>query len=102
MINRELFRKVYDQITAHPETHDQDEFESSCGTTRCVAGWALHFYNPNQDIRQTAFEINDSVHGGPGNAARKILGLSEHQAGRLFYEVSDKEAVEIVKKCAGR
>lgn len=43
MINVELARKVRDQIADHPETYDQSTWamETDCGTTYCVAGWAL-------------------------------------------------------------
>lgn len=42
---KELRAKVLAQITSEPDTHDQYVWETvtSCGTSRCVAGWALHF-----------------------------------------------------------
>lgn len=36
-----LRRAVHEQISIHPETHDQSNWHSSCGTTHCVAGWAV-------------------------------------------------------------
>lgn len=32
--------RILEQIVAHPETHDQYTWHSSCGTKHCVAGWA--------------------------------------------------------------
>jgi hypothetical protein len=37
-MNRENYRKVLDQIEAHPETWNQSFWH--CGTTHCFAGWA--------------------------------------------------------------
>jgi len=54
MPNTDLFRKIHDQITTHPESHDQGDWESPCGTTRCVAGWALHLTEPHLPVEVTA------------------------------------------------
>jgi hypothetical protein len=34
--------RIVTQIEAHPETHDQGTWHSSCGTKHCVAGFATH------------------------------------------------------------
>lgn len=43
-MNTELFQQIHDIITAQPEGFNMDawEYTNSCGTTRCVAGWAVH------------------------------------------------------------
>lgn len=43
-MNQELFKKVHDVISATPrdlEMSTWEEPENQCGTTRCVAGWAI-------------------------------------------------------------
>jgi hypothetical protein len=32
---------VVEQIEQHPETHDQGQWHSACGTKHCAAGWAV-------------------------------------------------------------
>lgn len=105
-INQELFQKVLDQITIHPETHDQSGWQNTvegddgyvCGTTRCVAGWALHFYAPNQHIFDTACQLGTA--GNYERAGREILGLTFSEARHLFFNVSNEEAVNLVEKYA--
>lgn len=112
--NRELFQKIHDQITQNPETHDQNSWESFCGTTRCVAGWAVHFSNGEGRLWGAAFgdvtsetgslirevlglQRPDYVGGQHVEpSARKLLGLTQRQAGGLFYGASDEEAVHLV------
>ena len=38
--------RVLAQIEAHPETHDQGAWHSSCGTRHCVAGFFTHLSGP--------------------------------------------------------
>ena len=50
----DIWRKIDAQITNHPESHDQGDFEDDldrdgCGTTRCVAGWGIHFFAPGYE-----------------------------------------------------
>lgn len=43
-MNQELFKKIYDIISASPSEFEMSTWEDSeeqCGTTRCVAGWAI-------------------------------------------------------------
>lgn len=39
-MNEERFRQVLEQIENHPETWDQTDWHSDCGTAHCFAGWA--------------------------------------------------------------
>jgi hypothetical protein len=45
-LNTELFKKIHEVVSANPQRHDQATWEGQsvgdCGTTRCVAGWAVH------------------------------------------------------------
>jgi hypothetical protein len=100
MINEDLIRRVVAAIEAQPHKWDQGQFvggaawngadPSECGTTFCFAGWALHLEN------RLAFDsavglVALDAHGKPRPfdvAARDLLGLTEHQAERLFYFVT--------------
>lgn len=114
--NVELFRRINEVISARPEEHDQSTWEStsvetSCGTTRCVAGWAIHLTTGEKvfhwDPDLTFIEVSPSVralaaeHGIRGNGdqegmslipglAASLLGLSQAQADVLFYAGNEK------------
>lgn len=117
MINTDMFRRIHEQITAHPETHYQGTFEADCGTTRCVAGWAVHFwgvdknldssldigalsevyvstqdigFKPESEVIELGWEALEAV-------AADILGLDNCDANRLFYTMNDEEAVRFVE-----
>lgn len=97
-INRELFQKIYDQISQHPETHWQgwwETTENACGTTRCVAGWAVHFQNTEQDTYSTCCDLG--YNGNHEIAGRELLGLTNEEAYELFYMTTDAQAAEQVE-----
>lgn len=115
--NRELFKKIYDQITTDPKSHDQmswtefaidgssysNEFApqqnpEDCGTTRCVGGWALHFCNPGQSIFKTIQDLTGGMY--IEKAAAQVLGLEADEAGALF-SADDPTAVALVRHYAG-
>lgn len=88
---------VLDAIEAEPQAHDQRRwtYTNNCGTTRCVAGWAmfLHGYSDMEiDIiacHNKPFPVRD--------AAAPLLGLGLRDAHHLFYCTSNKEAVEALR-----
>lgn len=108
-VNTEMFRKIYDQISLHPETHDQDTYEGQsgphCGTQRCIAGWAVAFeygvesgsIYQNEGIWDWHSEGRETETGlymsRMAVQAAKILGLTDEQAARLFLHTSNEEAV---------
>lgn len=109
-VNRAMFARIAAQIGDHPETHDQTEWELSpeeradlldlpveeCGTTRCVAGWALHFWGvdhglgdkPLFEVCSAYLEEHPEVRGGGlswyTEAAAHLLGLGPANAAVLF------------------
>lgn len=106
-LNTELFRMIDRQITDRPESHDQGTWvgTGACGTTRCIAGWALHFTDPDRDVSVTARRIireNNIPLPTPdviGTAARLVLGLSPSEADALFYSPESRSA-ELVRQYA--
>lgn len=112
MINREMFQRIHEQIAAHPEMHDQSNWESRapvCGTTRCVAGWAIHFWATDQGM-PSSLELFHMAVRHPVNATRfarssgnlyqaaaaDILGLTPRQATELFIDSGNEEAFDLV------
>ncbi len=110
-LNRELFQKIHQQITDHPETHHQSYWETACGTTRCVAGWAVHLttnapvYEPGGSVESLSFQtrslaedvLPDHAVRTVPSIARRLLGLDAEEAGRIFYASGDdaREAVRL-------
>lgn len=82
--NLPLLRKILDHIDAHPEEHDQETWESACGTTRCVAGWALHF--DGQKVR---------ADGSIPRRAREVLGLTVSESEALFFDTCTPSAFDL-------
>ena len=110
-LNREAFQKIHQVISVQPKRlvmsswEDEDEF-SECGTTRCVAGWAVHFAVGGAPI----FNVDG---GGPSDVVKELarnhgldfddfstaslfeqlganlLGLSTREARTVFYLPND-------------
>lgn len=101
---------IKDQITQRPWLHDQTDWEvkSSCGTRRCIAGWAglLHEdemkaeiarlteqgeFNTESAKRKTMLRLDAFAAVG-----QKTLGLNDEQASYLFWLVGNERAVEVL------
>ena len=126
-LNTELFKKIHEVVSANPQRHDQGTWESvltqdgtsflpECGTTRCVAGWAVHLTTGQKlfhwEPGMPSVILSDSTirlaqeHGIPiesiddlgvvPNVASKMLGLTDIEAENLFYNAGDDRAREIV------
>lgn len=102
---RELAQKIYDQITQYPATHDQGSWQSvnECGTTYCVAGWAVAFQDSHRahaerDVDSWPLRRRlQSELGASSNTwealGQALLGLTEEQVTRLFYSDDDRAPV---------
>lgn len=95
---RELAQKILDQITAHPETHDQGSWVDVCGTTYCIAGWAVALNalpGDNETLqagrRAMARELNTVTDWEA--LGRKLLGLDEDAADALFFSDTQEAPV---------
>lgn len=107
-MNIELFRKIDEVIQNAPEMHYQGTWESAneCGTTRCIAGWAValttgaplfdRFGNPTRETEEAACSVRvyDPLHIGA--IGRRLLGLTPQQAGKLFF-TSEERARDAVR-----
>lgn len=85
-INIPALKRVRDYILQESEGFDMEVFllktdEVACGTKCCIAGTATLLDNPRQYLRWLKDESDDKVQF----AATHALGLTESQAGRLFF-----------------
>lgn len=74
----------YNQTTFIPYSDVPDYSGHACGTSACVAGWAVALFDGNRKyVRMTPNEIQER--------AAELLGLSDEQSENLF---SDPEPVD--------
>jgi hypothetical protein len=78
-VNEAFLREVLAFIELHQDRWDQRVWaeERSCGTTHCLAGWAV-------TLAEAGTQDTDAVHDFAVEAAR-LLGLSAEQAAKLFF-----------------
>lgn len=117
MANQEMFQRVNAMLTAFPELHSQTWWEEpdtiangSCGTTRCVAGWAvwlkaqdLGLISRKRDtlgsavLRRVAERVGVETEDSFGlldegtlyhRVGAVLLGLTEDQAHSLFMDMT--------------
>lgn len=104
VLNLHLLTRVRDHIRAHPEQHDQFYWvrKSECGTTGCIAGWAVllngdalepgkHF-SGEHDVSTMDYALMDN-RDTISHFAQQLLGLSYSQREQLFLS-DNKEALE--------
>lgn len=131
-INTEMFQRIKQIINLNPEQHSQAFFEittsdvwrpaSHCGTTRCVAGWAIHLWGEDNGITNTIIEKisteyakrhdmqylidedkDEEDHYGVIDVevvASHILGLSASEGRSLFFDMDDSSALARVEDYA--
>ena len=109
-MNTELFRKIDAIIKLTPEKMEMCSWasneERSCGTTRCVAGWAVHLTTgqplfDDDNEHPSVRELADSLGVPPAFEVLggELLDLSPEVAARLFY-VSNEDAAKFVSLAA--
>ncbi len=111
--NIELFAKIDRRLTEEEgllemTSWEQDGEATSCGTTRCVAGWAIYettgfplWQIGDEDTttatRQLAHRLGFASSFDFESIGRELLGLTNVEAGRLFYRDNEtaREAVRL-------
>lgn len=123
--NVDLMLQVREQISREPETHSQGVWASrnDCGTTACVAGWAVILSGTPMDWR--AIPTTTLVHdeewvawlvthpaddqepalcwtAGEGDhirsVAEELLGLTPQEADALFYTARNGAALRLLDR----
>ena len=89
-LNRPLFEAVARAIHNHPDHFDMDSFVNvgPCGTTACIAGWALSLSMPTAGTRpleNLRGRFRDPASPGVEATAAVLLGLTGDQRDKLFY-----------------
>ena len=99
--NLDLMRAVREQITKHPETHDQTSWgeRTECGTTHCIAGWACALSGDAFEWAADAPGVDLALLVTAPRAhvdvrAAELLGLDSIEAGDVFYALDNASALE--------
>lgn len=105
---RELAEKVLEQVTEHPETHfqatwmsgsDQPFTKGGCGTTACLAGWAVVLNaNPGETPRAALHRIarHIGIWASWESVAAELLtppGRSQDPIRDIFHVMNEEAAV---------
>lgn len=112
-MNTELFRKINDVISRDRGGLNMDSWENVCGTTRCVAGWAIYFEagevplyadstgRYSDGVRELAARVGVSMCDSPffARLGAKLLGL---RCSELFYVDDDLAARFVALAAEGR
>lgn len=112
---KELARKILDQVESQPATLAMETWETvdstdlwdwetgetveGCGTTRCIAGWAIFFSAlPGESVDAARRRVGDEL-GLPSwpLVAAALLGLSEEEADSLFF-TDEAAAVKLLRE----
>lgn len=97
-MNVELLKRINDVVKLDPESFDMNAWEGYCGTTRCVAGWAVYLTTGEPLYRgggwadslcDLAVELG-LPEGDMQSVARELLWLTFIESEKLFYTDSDK------------
>lgn len=105
--NTPLAARILATVLEHPDRHNQDSWVSECGTTKCVAGWAV-VIGAGKDLRINPRDpyMEDMQTRKPGKSwkpltedelvtkAASLLGITHTEASYLFYGTSNAEAIE--------
>lgn len=90
-LNRKLLEKVRNHIVQVPARLDMSVYvhesdESPCGTQACVAGWAVLL---GRHVPKSRWNTYRPREGEFFHAGRKVLGLTNKEANRLFNSNTD-------------
>jgi len=102
-MNTEMLIKVRDAIMAKPEENfamntwikdlkngnpkwEEDGKIASCGTSMCIAGWAIYMSDSQASLRNVLMGVWDYDYDlQPEQQGAKLLGISADEAKELFY-----------------
>lgn len=114
MLDIPFARKVLDYVQNHPDEFEMNHFGergSACGTSACIAGWAMELHPESKPVwTKVDSWIKDEhdlhVLGGAEidgefyneeTAGRMLLGLTPDQSENLFYTGDNAAAIELLE-----
>lgn len=97
---KELAEKILDQAENQPETLNMDAWKGHlldargkvCGTTYCIAGWAVEFNRrPDESVQAAKYRLAEELDTSLSwhDLGRSLLALTNTQADLLFYTTED-------------
>lgn len=125
-VDQEMFQEIHTLISEFPELHHQSSWQAgpeernTCGTTRCIAGWAVWLKARELKLisrkrEMIDYDMLEAVADHMGVKIRHlshdgryeilgaaILGLDHNEAASLFYDMVGERAVTRVKSYAER
>jgi hypothetical protein len=81
LTGKKLLQTAVNQILAHPETWNQAEYHSECGTMHCIAGWCQILGGRPANIASTLYD------------SERLLGISRKESLWIFSK--DRSLLEI-------
>lgn len=103
-MNVDLMLQIKHAIAEQPHRHRQamwsNDFtdmrpDEDCGTTMCIAGWALAF---NGDTVLAVLDRFESMH----DTAQRYMGITLEESHELFYEMSNSKALALLDELIER
>jgi hypothetical protein len=85
--NVELLTRVRDLIREDPSKLDMSDWARPCGTTACIAGWAVQLAGDKLEFgdHQVVSRAQDGTLCDVDTRAADLLGLNEYEVNALFY-----------------
>ena len=105
MANNTKIRNVMVQITRNPDLHNQSSWfaNQSCGTVKCVGGWAIHEEGIPYCCRPgEGGWILEGDESSIEETARNILELTKQEATFLFFSSNLDGVWTVVEEISNR
>ena len=84
--NQDHFTEDSDTMTFHYKFDWDGEVEGVCGTSQCIAGWAVAIDDQELFINLSNDDVEDGEEWDWTAQARRILGLGRAEAQFLFWQ----------------
>lgn len=107
---KQLGRKVLEVIEADPDKHDQRWYESPCGTSYCIAGWAIalntrpsesQFAAKNRIARELRLPTPEDEWWDIDDVALALLQIPRDQGLLMFWDMNDESALVRLRELVG-
>jgi hypothetical protein len=100
MANTALMKRVLQQVTEHPETHDQGSTQigHGPGLTRDIGGWSLFFAHEARNLHCSPYvDVLDDSFPEPILGTAEALGIGSAEAQEIYAEEDNDKAVVLLQ-----